>query len=392
VRKENRQFAFSRNRSDKPSIGANRIFGPALFYTMFVALVSTNILTLVGFLMSPDIAKLVNGQNERVFVAYEDRIAQLRVEVDRLHSRQYAQSGNLNLQLQELSQQQAILSEQHNFVKALAVKAQELGIEAPVGELAEIPSDAQDTIVTGSVATSTSDNLTKVQSATQTVVRMMEESRLALGALSQAANSSTSEIISELNLIGIKPDLPASLDTAIGGPFLPANKSNEPISLVDDANAVVAAFERFKAARSAIELAPIHMPMTGTFRISSNYGTRNDPFLKRKAFHSGMDFPATRGTKVLSAGAGTVVFAGKKSGYGNVVEIRHGNGLTTRYAHLSAYNVSKGQVVSAGTQIAKVGSTGRSTGPHLHFEVRRSDGPVNPSRFLKAGDRLARFL
>ena len=389
MREENRRVAFSRSRSKVPTDGANRFFGPGLFYTMFAALVSTNILTMVGFLMSPDIARLVSGQNERVFVAYEDRIAQLRIEVDRLHSRQYAQAGNLNLQLQELSHQQAILSEQHNYVKLLANKAQELGIQAPILNRSEIVPDA---IVTGSIGVSGTSNLSQVEIASRKVVRMMEESRLALGALSQAANTSTGEILSELNRVGISLDLQPSVEDAIGGPFLPASENGEPLSLVDDANAVAKAFERFKAARSAITQAPIHMPVSRKVRISSNFGPRSDPFLKRKAFHSGIDFAAPRGTQVVSAGAGTVVFAGQKSGYGKTVEIEHGDGLTTRYAHLSEFIVKKGQIVGAGTPIAKVGSTGRSTGPHLHFEVRKIDKPLNPSQFLNAGNRLARFL
>jgi murein DD-endopeptidase MepM/ murein hydrolase activator NlpD len=127
-------------------------------------------------------------------------------------------------------------------------------------------------------------------------------------------------------------------------------------------------------------------------RMSSGYGNRKDPFTRRKAFHAGVDFPAPSGTTVLSAGAGTVVFAGQKSGYGNVVEVSHGGGLITRYAHLSAFLVKEGQAVSTGTPIARVGSTGRSTGPHLHFEVRRKDGAVDPAGYLAVGKRLRQYL
>jgi murein DD-endopeptidase MepM/ murein hydrolase activator NlpD len=94
----------------------------------------------------------------------------------------------------------------------------------------------------------------------------------------------------------------------------------------------------------------------------------------------------------LSAGAGTVTFVGPLSGYGNVVEITHANGLVTRYGHLSAFLAKEGQKVSTGTPIARVGSTGRSTGPHLHFEVRRGDTAVDPARYLKAGRALAEIL
>lgn len=127
-------------------------------------------------------------------------------------------------------------------------------------------------------------------------------------------------------------------------------------------------------------------------RISSTFGNRKDPFTGGRAFHAGLDFPAPKGTTVLSAGYGKVTFVGEKSGYGNLVEITHTTGLVTRYGHLSAFLVKDGQVVNTGTPIAKVGSTGRSTGPHLHFEVRRKDVAVDPGKYLAVGKRLARFL
>jgi murein DD-endopeptidase MepM/ murein hydrolase activator NlpD len=132
--------------------------------------------------------------------------------------------------------------------------------------------------------------------------------------------------------------------------------------------------------------------MSSLNRISSTFGNRKDPFTGGRAFHAGLDFPAPRGTTVLSAGFGKVSFVGEKSGYGNLVEITHTTGLITRYGHLSAFLVKEGQVVDMGTPIAKVGSTGRSTGPHLHFEVRRKDVAVDPGKYLAAGKRLARFL
>ena len=355
---------------------------PALFYGLFALLCSTNAATLVGFLMSPDIAALLSGQNDRVLTAYEDRIAQLRVEVDRLHSRSYAQAGDVNLQLQELAQQQEILSEQHQYVRTLAEKAAALGI-------GPAPQDdpGVDPIVTGKLPAGGS-SLTETSAQVDT---MMSETRQALAALSDAATTSTNEILAELREIGIRPALPAA-DVAMGGPYLPVNDGPEADSMVDDANAVAAALARFKAARDAIDAAPVHRPMDGTVRLSSTYGNRKDPFTGRRAFHAGIDFPAPSGTTVLSAGDGTVSFVGQRSGYGNVVEVTHAGGLLTRYAHLSAVLVKEGQAVKTGMPIAQVGSTGRSTGPHLHFEVRKDDAPMNPAGFLEAGRRLQRFL
>ena len=117
-----------------------------------------------------------------------------------------------------------------------------------------------------------------------------------------------------------------------------------------------------------------------------------DPFTGRLAFHPGIDFPWPTGTTVMAAGHGKVIFVGQISGYGNVIDIDHGGGIVTRYGHLSAFLIDQGATVDTGTPIARVGSTGRSTGPHLHFEVRRNDSPVDPTFYLAVGKRLARFL
>jgi len=118
--------------------------------------------------------------------------------------------------------------------------------------------------------------------------------------------------------------------------------------------------------------------------VSSSYGYRSDPFTGGAAFHAGLDFPGPMGSPIYAAAKGRVTFVGQKSGYGNCVEVTHGNGLMTRYGHLSAFRAKVGQEVDAGALIAAMGSTGRSTGPHLHFEVRVNDRPVNPRPFLEA--------
>ena len=115
---------------------------------------------------------------------------------------------------------------------------------------------------------------------------------------------------------------------------------------------------------------------------SSNFGYRIDPFSGQSSFHEGMDFVAETGTPVVAAASGKVVYAGWHPQYGKMVEIDHGNGLVSRYAHLSALAAGEGDLVVRGQHVAAVGSTGRSTGPHLHFEVRLNGVPQNPARFL----------
>lgn len=118
--------------------------------------------------------------------------------------------------------------------------------------------------------------------------------------------------------------------------------------------------------------------------VSSSYGYRSDPFTGGAAFHAGLDFPGPMGSPIYAAAQGRVTFVGQKSGYGNCIEVTHGNGLMTRYGHLSGFRTRVGQEVEAGALIGAMGSTGRSTGPHLHFEVRVNDRPVNPRPFLDA--------
>ena len=122
------------------------------------------------------------------------------------------------------------------------------------------------------------------------------------------------------------------------------------------------------------------MPVEG--RISSRYGMRFHPIHRTQKFHGGLDIAAPTGTPIKAAFDGTVTFAGRRGGYGNLVEIKHTDGRTTRYAHANTIGVEVGAEVKAGDVIATVGSTGKSTGPHLHFEVRENGKPINPARVI----------
>ncbi len=132
---------------------------------------------------------------------------------------------------------------------------------------------------------------------------------------------------------------------------------------------------------------PQHTPANLDY-ISSGFGYRADPFTGGAAFHAGLDFKGPIGAPIFAAANGRVGFVGVQQGYGNVVEIDHGNGLVTRYAHMSGFRARVGQPVQAGQVIGLIGSTGRSTGPHLHFEVRINDRAVNPRPFLEASSHV----
>ncbi|MEJ0009309.1 MAG: M23 family metallopeptidase [Alphaproteobacteria bacterium] len=137
--------------------------------------------------------------------------------------------------------------------------------------------------------------------------------------------------------------------------------------------------------RDIVAALPLSNPENGEERETSGFGVRIDPFTGALGFHSGVDLAGPPGAPVHAANEGTVAFAGWKNAYGNAVDISHQYGFSTRYGHLSKILVKEGQHVSKGDVIALQGSTGRSTGNHLHYEVRYNDQPINPQKFLKAG-------
>jgi murein DD-endopeptidase MepM/ murein hydrolase activator NlpD len=151
---------------------------------------------------------------------------------------------------------------------------------------------------------------------------------------------------------------------------------------VDLRDSQLAALENVILARELKEqIHPEGRPVTGGF-ISSYFGEREDPFSGHEAYHKGVDFAGTAGANVMSVAAGVVTWAGERSGYGNLVEINHGDGYVTRYAHNERTLVTVGQTVKRGEPVALMGSTGRSTGPHVHFEVLRNGRQVDPLSFI----------
>ena len=134
---------------------------------------------------------------------------------------------------------------------------------------------------------------------------------------------------------------------------------------------------------------PLRAPVAGEIDETSPFGVRVDPFLHVAAMHTGLDFRGDPGEAIHATAAGTVISAGWSGGYGQMVEIDHGNGLATRYGHLSEIDVRVGQSIRIGQVVGRIGSTGRSTGPHLHYETRIDGEAVDPQKFLRAGVRLS---
>lgn len=160
-----------------------------------------------------------------------------------------------------------------------------------------------------------------------------------------------------------------------GGPFVSAKPP-----LHKDA-------QRWDRLSRALKVLPFAAPLDG-YDVSSGFGVRRDPINRRRAMHTGIDLLAPLRSPVIATGPGRVVFAGRKGGYGRLVEIDHGLGVRTRYGHLAAIHVHVGQNLAVGQRVGLLGSSGRSTGPHLHYEVMVDGKPRNPQPFLKAGIRL----
>lgn len=204
-------------------------------------------------------------------------------------------------------------------------------------------------------------------------------------------------------LAGVKPDelkqllKPASAASAAGGqggPYVPPqaisleqlNDLIDSLDLATDQRTDLFTMIESRLLESRLKslMVPNSAPVRGP--VGSGFGFRSDPFSGRTALHTGLDFPTDIGTPVLAAAGGMVLLTEAHPAYGNLVEIDHGNGLVTRYAHNSKMQVKAGDIVRRGQQIAEVGTTGRSTGPHLHFEVLVDGVPQDPAKFLAGGD------
>ncbi len=271
-------------------------------------------------------------------------------------------------------------SEKHVEELARRQRFLEAAVEAQVGELARdaaAPAEPDPRKISYSVPQAT------------TLARIEARQFALADRLTAFADARAARAEASIRRVGLNPRLMmAKLDStsAQGGPLLALTRNG---NTTDPRFARLgASLTRMSALERGLAAIPSHLPASLAF-ISSGFGYRSDPFTGEAAMHSGLDFRGPTGAPIYAAAEGTVSFAGTKAGYGNCLEISHGNGLVTRYAHMSAFGAQIGQRVAAGDVIGAIGNTGRSTGPHLHFEVRIGDRAVNPRPFL---DGPRRFL
>ncbi len=164
--------------------------------------------------------------------------------------------------------------------------------------------------------------------------------------------------------------------------------SPEEAAFAERVSQVAARMEEARYYQDVVDNLPLAQPVGVPWRVTSNYGLRVDPFNKRPGWHNGIDVGAYWNAPITTTGPGVVSFAGTKSGYGRIVEVDHGHGFKSRYGHLKRINVKKGDTVAIGDVVGAMGSTGRSTGPHLHYEVWFNGKPYDPVEFLKAGKHV----
>ncbi len=391
--------------------------GPVAFWIVvgtLVVMAVWSVLTGSYFAFSEDVLTGLIGRQAKMQFAYEDRIAELRAQVDRITSRQLLDQEQFEQKLKTLLQRQARLESR---TEALAGDGLITGSIPPAHRARRAPAPAMpkpspisDTVI----YVAPPDREARLQSreapAGPTRLAMRTDAGGLDGVLARvsgsldkialrqtAALSNVEERVDNKvrTMHGVLTDLGVHVGkftkSAEGGPLIPIRPPRAGSSAFDRQlyriNVARAHIDRY---RQTLLSVPVRKPVPGELEVSSPFGVRRDPFLGTPAMHTGLDLRGEKGEPVHATADGKVAIAGRDGGYGNLIEIDHGHGLSTRYGHLSEIDVKVGQRVHIGQVIGKIGSTGRSTGPHLHYETRINGEPVNPQKFLRAGLRLGR--
>jgi murein DD-endopeptidase MepM/ murein hydrolase activator NlpD len=402
--------------------------GPVTFWIAvgsLVVMAGWSLATGTYFAFHDDVlTRLIARQKDQQF-AYEDRIAELRTQVDRITGRQLLDQEQFEQKLEQVIRRQATLEQRASMLAGVSdpattgsIKSRPTPIDEPQrgGTPKASPISDTTTIITTPshrearldarkhsgwarrligaaepASASLTGTLTRIQASLD---RVEARQTAALNTLEARYDSKAKRIRGVLIDLGMNPKKAAAgaASQATGGPFVPA-------TLPRSAASFERQFYRLQLARMdadhltrTLNTVPVRKPIGGEIDVSSSFGVRPDPFLGRPAMHTGLDLRSSIGDPVRATANGTVTIAGWNGGYGNMVELDHGNGFATRYGHMSAIEVKVGQHVRSGQIVGRVGSTGRSTGPHLHYETRIDGEAVDPQRFLRAGLRLGSLL
>lgn len=381
--------------------------GPIAFWVVVGTLVvmgAWTITTATYFAFRDDVlTRLIARQAEMQF-GYEDRIAELRAQVDRISSRQLLDQEQYEQKLDAILRRQATLESRAATLNLMpgvtgTIKPPGHGDPARNGTLKPLQLNDRSGLLPPAVRSAhrapppitlrsagTAGTLARLQAALDRVDAIQTA---ALASMEQSYEARADQLRRVLAEIGVNPGRTHLRGSgAVGGPLVAAN-------LRPDAGPFERQVHRISIARAQVDRltrtlagVPVRAPLLPPFDMSSGFGVRIDPFIRAPAMHTGLDFRGNTGDPIRATADGKVTVAGWNGGYGRMVEIDHGNGFTTRYGHMSVVNVKIGQWVKAGQFIGKIGSTGRSTGPHLHYETRQDGDAVDPQKFLRAGSRL----
>jgi murein DD-endopeptidase MepM/ murein hydrolase activator NlpD len=398
-------------------------FGPVVFWIVVgtVTLLGMwSAATATYFAFRDDVLKRLIARQAEMQYGYEDRITELRAKIDRTTSRQLLDQEQFDQKLDQIMHRQATLESRAAALAAIpdvqvtgSIKtpSRAAGTDAAASGVPK-PSPISDTVTfvappdrearlesrAPMMPQPQPSQFAKVKGVENVIARLQTSldkvEHRQIAALNEAEDGMESRV---RRMRGVITDLGldmAHLEAAtphagMGGPFVP-------VKLSANAGPFERQLYRLNITRAQMDrlnrtlaLVPYRKPVLGEVEFTSGFGIRLDPFLGRPAMHTGLDFRASIGDPVRATANGKVVTAGWAGGYGRMVEIDHGNGLSTRYGHLSQINVKVGEHVKIGQVVGEVGSTGRSTGPHLHYETRIDGEAVDPQKFLRAGVRLS---
>ncbi len=386
-------------------------FGPVAFWTIVGALAimtGWSMTTATYFAFRDEIVTQMIARQADLQVAYEDRLGEMRAQVDRIVSRQFLDNEQVGQKLEQALRRQSVLEQRASALGALGEPSATGSVrpasrQSQAGEAATAPSkhardpapptqpaDRHTPLGPPAAAPSAvaagpevDRKLVRVMSSLD---RVEQRQAAALNQMEESYENKAGRIRSLLAEIGVGSG--KGTEAGAGGPYVPVRLTGRSENFERQVHRVQLARAQLDRLNKTLPALPIRRPVSGEVDMSSTFGMRIDPFMGRPALHTGIDFRGEIGEAVRATGSGSVVSAEWTGGYGRMVEIDHGNGLTTRYGHLSNIVVQVGQIVKAGQVVGRMGSTGRSTGPHLHYETRVDGAATDPQKFLRAGSRF----
>ncbi|SHG08676.1 Murein DD-endopeptidase MepM and murein hydrolase activator NlpD, contain LysM domain [Kaistia soli DSM 19436] len=336
---------------------------------------------------------------------YEDRISALRNEIERITSRRMVDHATVEQKVEQLLDRQDELGQRQDMLARLTEAARKAGFDVappPPPRKDGKQASADDAIAVPSLTLASAAGGTqrdplaplpgtdRIASIESDIAAMETAQDATVTKLASGVTTRADRIAALLKRVGRKVPRPLAEDD-VGGPFVPLPMATEPDRFASGVAVLSAELDRLATVRKVALSLPWSQPIANA-PISSGFGPRLDPFLGRPAMHTGIDFRAPRDYPARAVAAGRVIAAEWNGGYGNMVDVDHGNGVVTRYGHLASISVRVGDNVAAGGKIGRVGSTGRSTGPHLHYEIRVDGEAIDPMRFLIAGKEMTQLL